>query len=131
MATKVEANPNSWIPNSSVIQEDILGSKWTHDGSSETNATASQDVDTKMESGLSTHSNNIISELFGISLKTYKDFEEFINNIELGKSEVWLEVFEAQCQEVFDAFGTLFRAFKAEYLDDNITNNISPSDPIV
>ncbi|GJT62467.1 zinc knuckle CX2CX4HX4C containing protein [Tanacetum coccineum] len=61
----------------------------------------------KVESGLSTPGNNIIFELFGISLKTYKDFEEFINNIELGKSEVWLELSEEQRQE------------------------ISPSDPIV
>ncbi|GJY79496.1 hypothetical protein Tco_0485297 [Tanacetum coccineum] len=52
--------------------------------------------DTKVESGISTPGNNIISELFGISLKTYKDFEEFINNIELGKSEVWLELSEEQ-----------------------------------
>ncbi|GJZ23762.1 zinc knuckle CX2CX4HX4C containing protein, partial [Tanacetum coccineum] len=58
----------------------------------------------KVESGLSTPGNNIIFELFGISLKTYKDFEEFINNIELGKSEVWLELSEEQRQEVSDTF---------------------------
>ncbi|GJT39937.1 zinc knuckle CX2CX4HX4C containing protein [Tanacetum coccineum] len=133
LATRVKANHNSWIPNSTVIQEDILGSEWTHDGLSKTNVTVSQDVgenvlnmggdthgkgscfpitnpisdlkDTKVKLGLSTPGNNIISELFGISLKTYKDFEEFINNIEL--------------------------AFKAKNLDDNITNKVSPSDPIV
>ncbi|GKF78826.1 hypothetical protein Tco_0234394, partial [Tanacetum coccineum] len=45
MASKVEPNPNLWIPNLSVIQEDIVGSEGTHDGSSKTNANASQDVD--------------------------------------------------------------------------------------
>ncbi|GJW46794.1 zinc knuckle CX2CX4HX4C containing protein [Tanacetum coccineum] len=61
--------------------------------------------DTNVESGFQStlviHS-DIISKLFGVSLKTLKDFEDFIKNIEL--------------------------AFKADNIDDSIPSKVTPSD---
>ncbi|GJT11831.1 zinc knuckle CX2CX4HX4C containing protein [Tanacetum coccineum] len=74
---------------------------------------------------------DIISELFGVSLKTYKDFEDFINNIELGKCKVWLELSKEKRQKVSDTFCAMFKAFKAENLDDSIHIKVSPRYPIV
>nr|GEZ51507.1 hypothetical protein [Tanacetum cinerariifolium] len=76
-------------------------------------------------------SHDIISELFGVSLKTYKDFEDFINNIELGKCEVWLELSEEKRQDVFYTSCAMFKAFKVENPDDSIPSKASPSDLIV
>ncbi|GJV82099.1 zinc knuckle CX2CX4HX4C containing protein [Tanacetum coccineum] len=81
-------------------------------------------------SNMVTH-HDIISELFGVSLKTYKDFEDFISNIELGTSEVWLELFEEKRQEVTDIFCAKFKAFKAENCDVSNPSKFMPSDPIV
>ncbi|GJR91684.1 zinc knuckle CX2CX4HX4C containing protein [Tanacetum coccineum] len=61
-------------------------------------------VELGFQSTLVIHS-DIISKLFGVSLKTLKDFEDFIKNIEL--------------------------AFKANNIDDSIPSKVTPSDTIV
>ncbi|GKA72814.1 zinc knuckle CX2CX4HX4C containing protein [Tanacetum coccineum] len=77
-----------------------------------------------------THS-DIITELFGVSLKTLKDFEDFITNIKLGNSEVWLKLSEDKRQEVSNALCAMYKPFKAENIDDSIPSKVKPSDPIV
>nr|GEW20689.1 Gag-Pol polyprotein [Tanacetum cinerariifolium] len=87
-------------------------------------------IETYVFQSTSSTQHDIISELFGVSLKTYKDFEDFINNIELGKNEVWLELFEEKRQEVPDTLCVMFKAFKEKNLNDSIPSKVSPSDPI-
>nr|GEW80709.1 hypothetical protein [Tanacetum cinerariifolium] len=104
----------------------LLGGSVTFDGEEllrDVNANASQSTPSIQH--------DIISELFGVSLKTYKDFEDFINNIELGKCEVWLELSEEKRQDVFYTSCAMFKAFKVENPDDSIPSKASPSDLIV
>nr|GEY97038.1 RING-H2 finger protein ATL70-like [Tanacetum cinerariifolium] len=70
-------------------------------------------------------------KLFGVSLKTLKDFEDFIKNIRLGNSEVWLKLSEDKCQENYDTLCAMFKAFKAKNINDSIPSKVTPSDPIV
>ncbi|GJU60529.1 hypothetical protein Tco_1238295 [Tanacetum coccineum] len=81
-------------------------------------------------SNVVTH-HDIISKLFGVLLKTYKDFEDFTRNIELGTSKVWLELSEEKCQEVTDIFCTKFKAFKAKNYYASNPSKFTPSDPIL
>ncbi|GJY76841.1 hypothetical protein Tco_0481957 [Tanacetum coccineum] len=90
---------------------------------------ATYDQDATVSNVVTHH--DIISELFGVSLKTYKDFKDFISNIELGTSEVWLELSEEKHQEVTDIFYAKFKAFKAEKCDASNPSKFTPSDPIM
>ncbi|GKC15814.1 zinc knuckle CX2CX4HX4C containing protein [Tanacetum coccineum] len=107
--------------------EEVLRSMTTRrnkmTGKGDVNANASQSTPSSRH--------DIIFELFGVSLKTYKDFENFINNIELGKCEVWSELSKEKRQEVSDTFCAMFKALKVENPDDSMPNKASPSDPIV
>ncbi|GJW84437.1 hypothetical protein Tco_0157582 [Tanacetum coccineum] len=87
-------------------------------------------VESAFQSTPITH-HDLISELFGVSLKTHKDFEDFTRNIELGKFEVWLELSDEKRQEVIDIFCAMLEAVKDENLDDSIPSKVTPSDPIV
>ncbi|GJX41181.1 hypothetical protein Tco_0256171 [Tanacetum coccineum] len=87
-------------------------------------------VESEFQSNPFTH-HDLISELFGVSLKTHKDFEDFTRNIELGKFEVWLELSDEKRQEVIDTFCAMLEALKAENLDDRIPSKVTPSDHIV
>ncbi|GJT20063.1 hypothetical protein Tco_0878769 [Tanacetum coccineum] len=58
--------------------------------------------DTNAESCLQSNPvihSDIITELFDASLKTLKDFKDFITDIKLGNSEVWLKLSEDKRQE--------------------------------
>ncbi|GJT16019.1 zinc knuckle CX2CX4HX4C containing protein [Tanacetum coccineum] len=74
---------------------------------------------------------DLISELFGVSLKTLKDCEDFTRNIELGNFEVWLKLSDEKRQEVTDTLCAMLEALKAKNLDDRIPSKVTPSDPIV
>nr|GEU67565.1 hypothetical protein [Tanacetum cinerariifolium] len=93
--------------------------------------TGKRDVNANASQSTPSTQHDIISELIGMFLKTYKDFEDFINNIELGKCEVWLELYEEKRQEVFNNLCVMFKAFKVENPNDSIPSKASPSDPIL
>nr|GEU33357.1 zinc knuckle CX2CX4HX4C [Tanacetum cinerariifolium] len=118
------------------INYEFISMMETLDGSGATDAIfspkASNDtiVESEFQSTPCTH-HDLISELFFVSLKTHKDFEDFTMNIELGKFEVWLELSDEKRQEVIDTFGAMLEALKAENLDDRIPSKVTPSDPIV
>nr|GFA26099.1 hypothetical protein [Tanacetum cinerariifolium] len=105
------------------MMEKLAGSGATDAATRDSNDTI---VESELQSTPCTH-HDIISEIFGLSLKTFMDFEDFISNIELGKYEVWLELSDIKRQEVSDTLCAMFKDLK----DDNIPSKVSPSDPIV
>nr|GFC04739.1 hypothetical protein [Tanacetum cinerariifolium] len=105
------------------MMEKLVGSGATDAATRDSNDTI---VESELQSTPCTH-HDIISEIFGLSLKTFKDFEDFISNIELGKYEVWLELSDIKRQEVSDTLCAMFKDLK----DDNIPSKVSPSDPII
>ncbi|GKA46662.1 hypothetical protein Tco_0739545 [Tanacetum coccineum] len=94
----------------------------------------------------------IFAELFGVSLKSYKDIDDFTKGIELGKYPVWSELTREKCKEVLDTIGDIWDSLveesvtRANFSDpvvskssesvnptfgNNIPSKVAPSDPIV
>ncbi|GJY26628.1 MAPK kinase substrate protein-like protein [Tanacetum coccineum] len=73
-------------------------------------------------SGMRTHV-DIVAELFGVSLKTPKDIDDFTKGIELGKYEVWSELTSDKRKDVMDTIIAMWDAFVAE--NPNVTSAYS------
>ncbi|GKB48917.1 hypothetical protein Tco_0899670 [Tanacetum coccineum] len=51
---------------------------------------------------------DVVAELFGVSLKSYKDIDDFTKGIELGKYPVWSELTREKRKEVLDTIGDIW-----------------------
>ncbi|GJX87446.1 zinc knuckle CX2CX4HX4C containing protein [Tanacetum coccineum] len=67
---------------------------------------------------------DVVAELFGVSLKSYKDIDDFTKGIELGKYPMWLELTREKRKEVLDTIGDIWDALVE-------VTRASSSDPVV
>ncbi|GJZ04472.1 hypothetical protein Tco_0537747 [Tanacetum coccineum] len=95
---------------------------------------------------------DVFAELFGVSLKSYKDIDDFTKGIELGKYPMWLELTREKHNEVLDTIGDIWDALVEESMtransldpvvskslesvnptfDNNMPSKVVPSDSIV
>ncbi|GJZ80286.1 zinc finger BED domain-containing protein RICESLEEPER 2-like protein [Tanacetum coccineum] len=95
---------------------------------------------------------DVVSELFGVSLKSYKDIDDFTKGIELGKYPVCSELTREKRKEVLDTIGDIWDALVDESVTrdnssdlvvskssesvnptfgHNMPSKVAPSDPIV
>ncbi|GJY23017.1 zinc knuckle CX2CX4HX4C containing protein [Tanacetum coccineum] len=63
---------------------------------------------------------DVVAELFGVSLKTPKDIDDFTKGIELGKYKVWSELTSDKRKEVMDTICAMWDDFVAE--NPNVTS---------
>ncbi|GKF81414.1 hypothetical protein Tco_0240016, partial [Tanacetum coccineum] len=72
---------------------------------------------------------DVVAELFGVSLKSYKDIDDFTKGIELGKYPVWSELTREKCKEVLDTIGDIWDSLveesvtRANFLDPVVSKS--------
>ncbi|GKG15962.1 hypothetical protein Tco_0358285, partial [Tanacetum coccineum] len=57
---------------------------------------------------------DVVAELFGASLKSYKDVDDFTKGIELGKYPLWSELTREKRKEVLYTIGDIWDALVEE-----------------
>ncbi|GJZ30442.1 hypothetical protein Tco_0575489 [Tanacetum coccineum] len=69
---------------------------------------------------------DVVAELFGVSLKSYKDIDDFTKGIELGKYPLWSKLTKEKRKEVLDTIGDIWDAL----VEESVTRANS-SNPVV
>ncbi|GJY79520.1 zinc knuckle CX2CX4HX4C containing protein [Tanacetum coccineum] len=82
------------------------------------------------------HSIDDVTTLFGLSLNSLKDINEFTKDLKVGKNALWLELAEETrsgiSDIICDRWNTLLNLQKSALIvDDNLFSKVSPSDPII
>ncbi|GKG25526.1 hypothetical protein Tco_0398672, partial [Tanacetum coccineum] len=70
-----------------------------------------QDSDTNIKvsdvNASNIRNHDVVAELFGVSLKSYKDIDDFTKGIELGKHPLWSELTREKRMEGLDTIGDI------------------------
>nr|GEV32544.1 retrovirus-related Pol polyprotein from transposon TNT 1-94 [Tanacetum cinerariifolium] len=64
---------------------------------------------------------DVVAELFGVYLKSYKDIDDFTKGIKLGKCPLWSKLTREKRKEVLDTIGDMWDAL----VDENVTRDNS------
>nr|GEX63635.1 hypothetical protein [Tanacetum cinerariifolium] len=96
---------------------------------------AKEDHDHSNAARLTSMNDDVVTELFGISLSTPKDIDVFISDLEASKYQVWSELTREKHQEVMNTIWSIWNKLVAENpIEMNVNpmpSKVSASDPIV